>query len=91
MSRTFSNSVNSFNNCQITVADDRSGLLTWLSPLEPRIRHQDIRGRRVEDVGNWLLETDEFQSWCDGAREEKSDNATLFCYGDPGVGKTYLR
>jgi len=35
-----------------TVADDRSQILTWLSPLDPGLRHWDIQERRVEDVGN---------------------------------------
>lgn len=75
-----------------TVADDdRSNILTWLSPLDPKLRHQDIQDRRVEDVGEWLLQTKEYRNWQAGDREGESDNAVLFCYGDPGVGKTYIR
>ena len=81
--------VSSVSN-QTTVADDRSEILTWLSPLEPRIRHQDIRTRRVDNVGGWLLRTDEFRRWCDCAQEVGSEPATLFCCGDPAVGKTYF-
>jgi len=66
--------------------DERAEILAWLSPLEPRIRHQDLRTRRADNVGEWLLHTDEFQSWCNGAR-----HGTLICYGDPAVGKTYFR
>ena len=93
MSHTNSfNAINSnnnvWNNCNI--ADERSQVLTWLSPLEPRLRHQDIQDRRVKDVGEWLLQTEEFRSWCTGGGRE-SDDAVLFCYGNPGVGKTYIR
>ena len=90
MSQSFSNNINSLNTIvnNLTVADDRSNILAWLSPLEPRLRHQDIQDRRVENVGEWLLETEEFRSWHAGS---ESDNAVLFCYGDPGVGKTYIR
>jgi hypothetical protein len=45
-----------------------SEILAWLSPLEPRIRHQDLRTRRADNVGEWLLQTDEFQRWCNGAQ-----------------------
>jgi len=74
-----------------TVADDRSEILAWLSPVEPRIRHQDIRARRVDKLGGWLLRTDEYRNWFDGNRKGKPDNAVLFCYGGPGVGKTHIR
>jgi len=86
------NNTNSFNNVwSYTVADDRSQLLTWLSPLEPGIRHEDIRERRVENVGEWLMETEEFRSWHDRNGEGEGDKAVLFCYGAPGVGKTFIR
>jgi len=79
---------NVWNNCTIT--ESRSQLLTWLSPLEPSLRHQDIRERRVGGVGEWLLQTEEFRSWCAGSGGDESDGPVLFCYGDPGVGKTYI-
>ena len=85
---TISNN-NVWNNC--TIADDRSPLLAWLSPLEPRLRHQDIRERRVGDVGGWLMQTEEFKSWHDCRGEDEGDKAVLFCYGAPGVGRTFIR
>ena len=94
MSQLFSNNIDSLNTTNITnftVADDRPNILAWLSPLDPRLRHQDIRDRRVETVGEWLLQKVEFKSWCAGSEGGKSDRAVLFCYGDPGVGKTYIR
>jgi len=84
-----SNNTNSFNVQNINVvADDRSQILTWLSPLEPRLRHRDIQGRRVDNVGEWLLQTEEFRTWSDCS---EGDKAVLFCYGGPGVGKTFIR
>ncbi|RPA93972.1 hypothetical protein L873DRAFT_1657161, partial [Choiromyces venosus 120613-1] len=65
-------------------------ILTWLSPLEPRLRHNDVRDRRVDNVGEWLLKTKEFKSWYDWSREGDCGNAVLFCYGDPGAGKTFI-
>ena len=92
MSRLFNNNYNSFNTTNInpTVADDRPNILAWLSPLDPKIRHQDIRDGRVENVGEWVLQTEEFRTWYAGSEGDESDNAVLFCYGNPGVGKTYI-
>ena len=72
-----------------TVTDDRSNILAWLSPLDPKLHHQDIQDRRVEDIGEWLLQTEEFRSWHAGNGRGESNNTVLFCYGDPGAGKTY--
>ena len=81
--------VNVWNNCTFT--EDRSQILAWLSPLEPRLRHKDIQDRRIENVGEWVLETEEFKSWYASSGESEFDNPVLFCYGDPGVGKTFIR
>ena len=93
MSRLFNNNYNSFNTTYINpaVADDRSNVLAWLSPLNPKIRHQAIQDCRVENIGEWVLQTEEFRSWHAGSERGQSDNAFLFCYGNPGVGKTYIR
>ena len=90
-STNFSDNNNSFNvQNNYSVVDDRSQLLAWLSPLEPKLRHQDIRERRVENVGEWLMQTGEFRSRrdCGGGEDHKE---VLFCYGAPGVGKTFVR
>ena len=93
MSKSFScneNSVviaNSFNN---SVPDIESKILAWLSPLEPWVRHRDIGAQRMDSVGDWLLETEEFKRWYKGSTEDGSSDATLFCYGNPGVGKSYM-
>ena len=90
-----SHNINSFNTVQVsntfTVADERYNILAWLSPLDPKSRHQDIQERRVENIGEWLLQTEEFRSWCAGNGGDESDKGVLFCYGNPGVGKTYIR
>ena len=92
MAHTNSFNTNSYNNVwnNYTITDGRSQLLTWLSPLEPSLRHQDIRERRVRGVGEWLLQTEEFRSWRAGSEGDESDGAVLFCHGDPGVGKTFI-
>jgi len=74
-----------------TVTDDRSEVLTWLSPLEPHLRHNQISERRVDSVGDWLLRTEKFRRWCSLDFQGESRQGVLFCYGNPGVGKTYIR
>jgi len=93
MAQSYSNNINSLNTIvnNFTAADDRSDILAWLSPLEPRLRHKDIQESRVESVGEWLLETEKFKSWHASCGGSESNNAVLFCYGDPGVGKTFIK
>ena len=84
------NITDSYNTItNITYGDERAKLLDWLSPLQPRVRHNDVRDRRQDGIGEWFLQTDEFLRWRDG--EGELDKATLFCSGNPGVGKTFLR
>jgi len=60
-----------------------------ISQIDPAIRHRSIRTTRFEGVGDWILKTVEFREWRRG--EGGVDKAVLFCSGNPGVGKTYLR
>jgi len=85
------NAGNNVLNLNLGSADETAEILAWISPLEPRIRHQAIREHRVERVGDWLLQTEEYQNWYNGIHGGEPDNSVLFCYGDPGVGKTYIR
>ena len=80
---------NVWNNCEISVSDEKRQILEWLSPLAPRERHRAVSEDRMDGVGDWLLRTNEFEKWHRG--EDKAVHPVLFCYGDPGVGKTYLR
>ena len=80
---------NTWNNCEISVTDEKRQIQEWLSPLAPRKRHRDVRASQVEGVGDWVLQTDEFVNWHTG--EDGVVSPVLFCYGDPGVGKTHLR
>ena len=89
--------VNSFNvlngsniiNLVTEIDAEVRQILQWLSPLEPQQRHQGVRIDRLDGVGNWVLETTEFRRWSDN--EDGCVEPVLFCYGNPGVGKTYLR
>jgi len=92
MSQAFSNNHSSFNitTFNYTTPENRSEILAWLSPLEPRVRHRDIGAQRVDGIGAWLLETKEFRHWHDDSREDGTYHPTLFCHGNPGVGKSYI-
>jgi len=86
------NALTNYNNVVNIDAEPDTGrhrILQWLSPLEPQQRHEDVQTDRLDSVGNWVLETHEFRKWCDA--EDGCVEPVLFCYGNPGVGKTYLR
>jgi len=85
------NNFNSFNTVNFITGLDNEGrqILQWLSPLEPQQRHQGVRTHRLDSVGNWVLETSDFRKWRDA--EDGCVDQVLFCYGGPGVGKTYVR
>ena len=80
---------NVWNNYEISVSEEKRQILEWLSPMAPRERHQAVRECRVDTVGNQFLHTSEFEKWRTGVSQDV--NPILFHYGDPGVGKTYLR
>ena len=80
------NTIGSYNKT-VYKSDEDPQIMRWLSPLESSNRHQGVRTDRFDGVGDWLLETIEFRQWSDGG----ADKAVLFCSGNPGVGKTYLR
>ena len=80
---------NVWNNCEIWVSDEKRQILEWLSLLAPWERHRVLRESRMKGVGDTLLRTDKFKEW--HASEGRATHPVLFCYGDPGVGKTYLR
>ena len=86
------NALTNYNNIvNINAGSDAEGhqIIQWLSPLEPQQRHEGVQTDRLDSVGKWVLETDEFKKWC--CVEDSCVEPVLFCYGNPGVGKTYLR
>jgi len=78
----------SFNKIKYE-SDEDAHIRRWLSPLEPINRHQGVRAERFGGIGDWALETKEFREWRSSG--DRADKAVLFCPGNPGVGKTYLR
>ena len=88
----FSNNSNAFDvRDSDTITGDPSQLLAWLSPLDPSSRHWEIQEHRASDVGEWLIQTEEFNRWYAGSEGGGGESAVLFGYGNPGVGKTFIR
>src|ERR1700710_303180 len=80
------NIIGSFNNN----SDEDAQIMRWISPLEPQHRHQGVRTDRFDGVGDWFLDVKEFRDWRSRRSDGGTDEAVLFCSGNPGVGKTYL-
>ena len=71
------NSYNVWNSYNIS--DERSRILTWLSLLEPRIRHQDIQNRPSQRCGGMALT--KIRNLGAGALVVEDVNAmTQFCF-----------
>ena len=86
----FANVSNSYNNTiNVGINEESLRIQAWLSPVEPHRRHQDVSNRRLDGVGGWVLQRNEFKSW--HKSQDGSVNPTLRCYGGQGVGKTYIR
>ena len=65
-------------------SDEHKQVLDWLTPINYGPQHSDIFNRRQPGTGQWLLDSEEFQTWLN------TDKQTLFCPGIPGAGKTIL-
>jgi Cdc6-like AAA superfamily ATPase len=62
----------------------RRTIIEWLTRIDYSTQQSDFIGRRQEGTGQWLLNSDKFQSWLKTAKQ------TLFCQGMPGAGKTMI-
>ncbi|KAF8463345.1 hypothetical protein BDZ91DRAFT_661411, partial [Kalaharituber pfeilii] len=65
-------------------------LLTWLSPLKPYTIHDLLQDRRVEDTGNWLLQSEQFRLWIEDQTNQHQSSQVLGCFGELGTGKTMI-
>ena len=83
MSNSYRSTINEGAN------EDPWRIQAWLSPLEPYGRHQDVSNGRLDGVGDWVLQKNQFRTWCKS--QICSVNPTLLCCGGKGVGKTYIR
>jgi Cdc6-like AAA superfamily ATPase len=63
---------------------ERRTIIEWLTRIDHSTQQSDFIGRRQEGTGQWLLNSNEFQSWLYTTKQ------TLFCPGMPGAGKTMI-
>ncbi|KAH8727407.1 ankyrin repeat domain-containing protein [Phaeosphaeriaceae sp. PMI808] len=59
-------------------------LLEWISPTDYPTQQSDIMKRRQERTGQWFLDAPQVATWL------SEHQATLFCPGIPGAGKTMV-
>ena len=67
-------------------AQKKATVLRALKPLSFQEKHTDLQLRRTEGLGQWLLTLPDFVDWQEGTFRSN----TLWCYGNPGAGKTFL-
>ncbi|KAK5636040.1 hypothetical protein RRF57_011752 [Xylaria bambusicola] len=63
---------------------EEAEILDWLTSTDYGTQQTDNFRRRQLGTGQWLLDSDKYQSWL------KEPKNTLFCPGIPGAGKTIL-
>lgn len=67
-----------------TVVRHKHDLTKWICPADYHVQHQDSIDRHQTGTGQWFLQDTKFQEW------DRSKDATLFCPGIPGAGKTIM-
>ncbi|KAK5325159.1 hypothetical protein LTR93_004636 [Exophiala xenobiotica] len=65
-------------------AEKQSNMMTWLSGVNFWGKQDNLLQRAQEGTGEWILHEPKFESWLAG------EGGFLWCYGEPGVGKTIL-
>ena len=63
---------------------ESQAILDWLTLTDFVSQQHDYINRRQEGTGQWLLDSEEYQTWV------QTPKKTLFCPGIPGAGKTIL-
>ncbi|KAI9148801.1 ankyrin repeat [Paramyrothecium foliicola] len=64
--------------------EEEGKILNWLTQADYGPQQTDFINRRQENTGQWFLKSTEYQKWLENKQQ------TLFCPGNPGVGKTIL-
>jgi hypothetical protein len=64
----------------------------WLAAADVRADHSGFASvrRADDDSGQWVLDTDQFQTWVDPKLHGSSRQAMLWVNGMPGAGKTVI-
>jgi Cdc6-like AAA superfamily ATPase len=69
---------------QILEDQKSQDIRSWLSPLDFAAQQEAIFASHCPGTGVQFLQSEEFNVW------KSRDRSTLWCYGIPGAGKTYL-
>ncbi|RBR08317.1 hypothetical protein FVER53590_13216 [Fusarium verticillioides] len=78
--------INAASRTEILVQDQTyEAFLKWLYPGDSSQKHNSIEPCSLEGSCEWFFESQSFRDWI-----QQKESTTLYCYGDPGVGKTYL-
>jgi hypothetical protein len=67
------------------IAEQYHRIQGWLAPSDPHTNHRSARKLHERQIGQWLLETDEYQAWKSGS------DRCLWLHGRAGCGETILR
>jgi hypothetical protein len=67
---------------------EREKLLSWISSLQPQLRHQDVKSKRSKGTGAWFLNSATFKAWASCGDIQTLH--VLWSVGAPGAGKTIL-
>jgi hypothetical protein len=67
-----------------TAVRHKHDLTKWICPADYHVQHQDFIDRHQTGTGQWFLQDTKFQGW------DRQKDATLFCPGIPGAGKTIM-
>jgi len=67
-----------------TVTRLKRDLMRWICPDDHHVQHKDAINRHQTGTGQWFLRDKKFQAW------DQPKDATLFCPGIPGAGKTIM-
>jgi hypothetical protein len=86
---TVMNTTSSIRSDTTALRDDiavrhKQDLTKWICPADYHVQHQDSIDRHQTGTGQWFLQDTKFQEW------NRSKDATLFCPGIPGAGKTII-
>ncbi|KAK0477525.1 hypothetical protein IW261DRAFT_1485021 [Armillaria novae-zelandiae] len=71
---------------QLQMDEKAAKVAAWLTPVDYNAVQCDKLQQRVDETGQWFLESSQFLDWVDGSVA----CPLLWCVGGPGVGKTIL-
>lgn len=65
--------------------EKRLSVIKWVSDLDYSCVQEEVLNHRFGSTGAWLLQHEEFKNWFEG-----DGSSLLWCWGNPGAGKTVL-